>query len=151
MEALARAHASRQHSAEPLVVLTHSLGGVLLYDVLSAFLPAAPELRDVRVDVWCAVGSQVGPFVELGLTVGGAPQDTPFPADGPHLGYFWNVWSESDLLSFPASDVVPGAHDTAFPLGGNVQAGHLAYLQRPEFYRTLAAKVEVHARATPRS
>ncbi|WP_309572035.1 hypothetical protein [Deinococcus sp.] len=147
MDALERAHASRQGSGEPLVVLTHSLGGVLMYDVLGAFLPAAPEMRGVRVDVWCAVGSQVGPFVELGLTVGA--QDAPPPTAGPHLGYFWNVWSESDLLSFPASGVVPGAHDTAFPLGGNVQAGHLAYLQRPDFYRTLAAKVAVQMRPTP--
>ncbi|WP_295820043.1 hypothetical protein [uncultured Deinococcus sp.] len=140
LDALARAHASRLDSGEPLVVLTHSLGGVLLYDVLGAFLPAAPELRDVRVDFWCAAGSQVGPFVELGLMAGGPAS----PTAGPHLGYFWNVWSESDLLSFPAADMVPGVHDTAFPLGSNVQAGHLAYLQRPAFYRTLAAKVEVH-------
>ena len=55
------------------------------------------------------------------------------------------------VLAQERTPVVPGAHDTAFPLGGNVQAGHLAYLQRPEFYRMLAAKVEVHARATPRS
>jgi hypothetical protein len=146
LEALARADAMRRSSGEPLVVLTHSLGGVLLYDVLSAFLPAEPDLREIRVDLWCAAGSQVGPFVELGLTVGGAPENAPFPTAGPHLGYFWNVWSESDLLSFPASGVVPGAHDTAFPLGGNVQASHLAYLQRPDFYRTLAAKVEVRTR-----
>ncbi|GHF59376.1 hypothetical protein HNQ07_003879 [Deinococcus metalli] len=146
LDALASAHAARQGSGEPLVVLTHSLGGVLLYDVLSVFLPAAPELRDVWVDFWCAAGSQVGPFVELGLTAGGAPDGADAPTAGPHLGYFWNVWSESDLLSFPAGGVVPGAHDTAFPLGGNVQAGHLAYLQRPEFYRALAAKVDVHTR-----
>lgn len=139
LDALNRAHVSRLDSGEPLVVLTHSLGGVLLYDVLGAFLPAVPGLRDVRVDFWCAAGSQVGPFVELGLMAGGSAS----PSAGPHLGYFWNVWSESDLLSFPAGDMVPGAHDTAFPLGSNVQAGHLAYLQRPAFYRTLAAKIEV--------
>ncbi|WP_175607501.1 hypothetical protein [Deinococcus marmoris] len=36
---------------------------------------------------------------------------------------------------------MPGAHDTAFPLGG--RSAHMAYLHRPEFYRTLAARVRV--------
>ena len=38
---------------EPLVVLTHSMGGQLVYDTLTAFDPG------VRVDFWCASGGPV--------------------------------------------------------------------------------------------
>ncbi|MFK7600618.1 hypothetical protein ACI3L1_00255 [Deinococcus sp. SM5_A1] len=133
-------HLSRERD-EPLVIVTHSMGGQLIYDALTSFLPADPELSDLRAAVWCAAASQVGPCKALGLflddqTGGGTALDA-----SPHLGYFWNVWSERDLLSFPAEGSVPGAHDTDFPLGG--RSPHMAYLQRPEFYRTLAARVRV--------
>ncbi|GAA0522643.1 hypothetical protein [Deinococcus depolymerans] len=143
--ALRAAHAARTHPHEPLVVLTHSMGGQLMHDALSAFLPADPALQDLRVDFWCAAGSQVGLFHELGVTLGGAP-DTLASA---RLGYFWNVWAYSDLLSFRAQGVVPGAHDTAFPLPGLVRSDHVAYLTDADFYRTLAAKVQVHAGPGP--
>lgn len=133
-------HLSRERD-EPLVIVTHSMGGQLIYDALTSFLPADPEVSDLRAAVWCAAASQVGPCKALGLflddqTGGGSALDA-----SPHLGYFWNVWSERDLLSFPAEGSVPGAHDTDFPLGG--RSPHMAYLQRPEFYRTLAARVRV--------
>jgi hypothetical protein len=142
--ALRAAHEARTHPREPLVVLTHSMGGQLMHDALSAFLPADPELRDLRVDFWCAAGSQVGLFHELGVTLGGLP-GTPDAVPSARLGYFWNVWAYSDLLSFRAQGVVPGAHDTAFPLPGLVRSDHVAYLTDTDFYRTLAAKVRVHA------
>lgn len=144
LAALQTAHAARLTPDEPLVVLTHSMGGQLLYDALTAFLPADPQGRGVRVDFWCAAGSQVGLFGELGLFLEGHHAPPLALPDSPHLGYFWNVWSDSDLLSFRAAGIVPGAHDTAFPLGGRLQSDHLAYLHHPDFYRTLAAKVAVH-------
>ncbi|GGB61928.1 hypothetical protein GCM10008019_17310 [Deinococcus soli (ex Cha et al. 2016)] len=139
---LRAAHAARTHPHEPLVVLTHSMGGQLIFDALHAFLPADPDGAGVRVDFWCACASQVGAFHELGFTLGGP---TPDPHAGGRLGYFWNVWAYTDLLSFRAQGIAPGAHDTAFPLSGLVRSDHLAYLQQPDFYRTLAAKVAVHA------
>ncbi|WP_189068332.1 hypothetical protein [Deinococcus radiotolerans] len=142
---LRAAHAARLHPAEPLVVLTHSMGGQLIFDALHAFLPTDPQGGTVRVDFWCACGSQVGAFHELGFTLSG-PQ--PDASAGGRLGYFWNVWAYSDLLSFRAQGIAPGAHDTAFPLSGLVRSDHLAYLQQADFYRTLAAKVAVHAGPT---
>lgn len=147
VQALQEAHESRRHSGEPLVVLTHSMGGQLVFDALSAFLPARPEWQDVRVDFWCAAGSQVGLFAELNLFL--ADQATLDLGTCPHLRYFWNVWSFSDLLSFSAAGLVGGAHDTPFPLGAAVQGAHLAYLHHPAFYRTLAAKIRVHTSEQP--
>ena len=140
--------AAQAHAApgEPLVVLTHSMGGQLIYDALTAYLPADPEARNLRVDFWCAVGSQVGLFRELGQFVEQEELPTPALRDSPHAGYFWNVWSYSDLLSFRAEGVILDAHDTAFPFLGNVRSDHLAYLANDDFYRTFAVKVRLHTR-----
>ncbi len=133
-------HLSRERN-EPLVIVTHSMGGQLIYDALTSFVPADPELTDLRVALWCAAASQVGPCKAMGLFLDDQSGEGTALAASPHLGYFWNVWSENDLLSFPAEGSVPGAHDTDFPLGR--RSPHMAYLQRPEFYRTLAARVRV--------
>lgn len=129
---------------EPLVVLTHSMGGQLLYDALTAFLPADPDAAGLRVDFWCSCGGQVGLFRELGQFIERKPLPTPALLNSPHAGYFWNVWSFSDFLSYRAEGIIQGANDTAFPFLGNVRSDHLAYLTHAHFYRTLAAKVKVH-------
>lgn len=137
--------------AEPLVVLTHSMGGQLMYDALTSFLPADPQAQDFRVDFWCACGSQVGLFRELGQFLERKPLPTPALLHSPHIGYFWNVWSFSDFLSFRAEGIIQGAHDTAFPFFGNVRSDHLSYLTNPSFYRALAAKVKIHTAIPSRS
>lgn len=145
LAALQQADTAAKHSSEPLVVLTHSLGGQLVYDVLSSVVPTRPDLAELRVDLWCAVGSQLGLFKELGLML---EDHVPVNADNPgtsllqnHLGYLWNVWSYSDLLSFRAEGNISSAHDASFPLGGQVQDEHLAYFHQPYFYAALAAKL----------
>ena len=136
--ALDRGHELAERTGEPLVVVTHSMGGQLVYDVLTAF---AGERR-WAVDLWCAAGPQLGIFAQLGVFldehVPGSPSITE------RVGYLWNVWSASDILSFPAQGYVAGARDTDFGFLKGVTASHLAYLTSPDFYATLAAKVEVH-------
>lgn len=58
---------------EPLVVLAHSMGGNIVYDVLSHFRP------DIRVDLLVTVGTQVGLFEELKLF---ASSDSSCPTSG---------------------------------------------------------------------
>ena len=128
---------------EPLVVLTHSMGGQLVYDTLTAFDPG------VRVDFWCASGGQVGFFAELGVFLEATDAGVaPFAADT--VGYFWNAWSSSDVLSFPTEGRIPGAHDSDFAYDGTLIANHMSYLHDPAFYATLAAKVAVHTRGRRR-
>ena len=128
---------------EPLVVLTHSMGGQLVYDTLTAFDPG------VRVDFWCASGGQVGFFAELGVFLEATEAGVaPFAADT--VGYFWNAWSSSDVLSFPTEGRIPGAHDSDFAYDGTLIANHMSYLHDPAFYATLAAKVAVHTRGRRR-
>ncbi|WP_180969946.1 hypothetical protein [Deinococcus planocerae] len=88
----------------------------------------------------------MGLFKELGLFLEETATPSAPVARSPHLGYFWNVWSPGDLLSFRAEGVAGGAHDLEFPLGGHLPSEHVAYLHHPTFYRTLAAKLRVQVR-----
>ena len=141
LEAAAFAAESR---GEPLVVLTHSMGGQVVYDLVTHFLPRMPEHEGVRIDFWCAAASQVGYFEELGLFLESAPDRGPGPTAYPpaeHLGGWWNVWDHADLLSFRAEGVIDGVDDSAFFAAGTLATDHYRYLRNADFYRTLAGKV----------
>lgn len=129
---------------EPLVVLTHSMGGQVVYDIVTHFLPRLPEHRGVRIDFWCAAASQVGYFEELGLFLESEPDRGPGPTAYPpseHLGGWWNVWDHADLLSFRAEGIIDGVDDSAFFAAGTLATDHYRYLRNVDFYRTLAGKV----------
>jgi hypothetical protein len=42
---------------EPLVVLSHSMGGQIVYDLVTYFLPKMPAYDGLRIDFWCATAS----------------------------------------------------------------------------------------------
>lgn len=138
VDALDRAHARAVERHEPLVVVTHSMGGQLVYDALTAFAGD----RDWRVDFWAVLGGQIGFFSGLGVLLESVSANA-VPLD-VRVGYLWNVWSSSDVLSFPAQPQVPLAHDTDVAYLKPLAASHLAYLGDDDLLRTLAAKVEVH-------
>ena len=52
--ALAQTNKAARHG-EPIVLLTHSMGGQIAYDVLTSFLPAANSA--IKVDFRCAGAS----------------------------------------------------------------------------------------------
>lgn len=141
------AAAQARARSEPLVVVTHSMGGQILYDILTAFLPADPGRRGVRVDYWCAIASQVGLFEELKLFLASDPAYSgasgnvaPHPP-AEHLGGWWNVWDHADLLSFRAEGIFQGVDDSPFFAAGTLASDHNKYLDNPDFYRALAARV----------
>ncbi|MHA3835415.1 hypothetical protein ACXR8F_06770 [Terrabacter sp. AAH1] len=141
LEAAAFAAESRE---EPLVVLTHSMGGQVVYDIVTHFLPRMPEHHGVRIDFWCAAASQVGYFEELGLFLESATDRGPGPTAYPpsqHLGGWWNVWDHADLLSFRAEGIIEGVDDSAFFAAGTLATDHYRYLRNVDFYRTLAGKL----------
>jgi hypothetical protein len=130
---------------EPLIVLTHSMGGQIVYDLVSYFIPScAPELR---VDFWCATASQVGLFEEVKLFLASDPtysasagNKAPFPT--PHLGGWWNVWDHNDFISYTAAPIFERVDDEAYNSGVSIATAHGEYLARPSFYRRFAEKLE---------
>lgn len=150
LETLAAARQNQQaRGGEPLVVLTHSMGGQILYDAITAFLPNIPWLADVRVDFWAATASQVGLFEELKLFLASRPEysqaagtQVPFP-DRRYLGGWWNVWDANDFISYTVRGIITGVDDEPFDSGLTALRAHDGYLVRPHFFQTFARKLEV--------
>lgn len=145
LEALKAANqVSRARNNEPVVLMSHSMGGQVAYDVLTHFIPHTPGYQDLRVDFWCATASQVGFFEELKLFRSSDPAigtgaKVPLP---PNLGHLWSVWDHNDFLSFTAKDIFEGIEDEHYDGGLWLAPAHSAYLFRPSFYRRFAEVVE---------
>jgi hypothetical protein len=143
LDGLEAAHRDKVKKNEPLVVITHSMGGQLVYDVLTHFIPEAPERSHLRIDFWCATASQVGLFEELKLfklaeQSIGTPKRAPFPQS---LGVWWNVWDSNDFISYTAKPIFDDVDDEAYDSGLSLVTAHSGYLRRPSFYRRLAARL----------
>ncbi len=120
------------------------MGGQIVYDAVTHFLPNDPERSQIHINFWCATASQVGFFEEAKLFLARSDayqtgNPVPFPAT--HLGVWWNVWDHNDFLSFTAKDIMAGVDDEPFDSGMSLLAAHGGYLQRPSFYRKLAEKL----------
>jgi hypothetical protein len=131
---------------EPLVVVSHSMGGQIVYDLVTHFLPAEEsggQESAPRIDFWCATASQVGLFFDLNLFLaedeGAAPLARP---SSRWLGTWWNVWDYNDFLSFSVRDIVRGVDDEAYSSGLSLVKAHSGYLQPPSFYRRLRIKLD---------
>ncbi|MFB8124905.1 hypothetical protein ACFVG1_28775 [Streptomyces bacillaris] len=133
VEGIERAAAGNR-AGLPLVVVAHSMGGNIVYDVLSHFRP------DLAVDTLVTVGSQVGLFEELKLFGASRPEingetggRVPLP---PGLRRWINVVDHSDLLAYRVGPIFEGAEDYAYPSGA--AWAHTAYLVQPYFHARLA-------------
>jgi hypothetical protein len=146
LDKLRAAHRNKvERGGEPLVLFTHSMGGQLVYDAITHFVPAAPDLGELHVDFWCASASQVGFFEEARLfrassKAHGPGNPVPFPPR--HLGVWWNVWDYNDVLSFTAKDIFKGVDDGPFDSGLSLLEAHGGYPRRPSFYRAFRSKLD---------
>jgi hypothetical protein len=132
-------------AGEPVVVVSHSMGGQIVYDAVTTFLPKMTENRGLRVDYWCATASQVGLFEELKLFLASSQayamdSKVPYP-DRRHLGGWWNVWDHNDFISYTGKAIFDGVDDEPFDAGMTLAGAHSGYLIRPSFYRRLAGKL----------
>lgn len=145
LDKLDEAQRSRaQRGDEPIVVLSHSMGGQIVYDAITYFVPRDRRFDKLRIDLWCATASQVGFFEEQKLFIESKDvykPGNPVPFPSGHLTAWWNVWDYNDFISFTAKDIVAGVDDGPYNSGMSLIGAHSGYLQRPSFYRKLADKV----------
>lgn len=137
-----------RRGGEPLVVLSHSMGGQIVYDAVSHFLPCDPQYENQRIDFWCATASQVGMFEEMKLFLAhdaAYRSGNPVPFPHANLGIWWNVWDHNDFLSFTGADIFNGVADEPYDSGMALTNAHSGYLQRPSFYRRFAEKLKTAA------
>lgn len=133
-------------NGEPIVVLTHSMGGQVFYDQLTYFMPRDQGAKELRIAFWAAIASQVGLFEELKLHLvsderyaGTTP--VPFPGDG-RLRHWWNVWDYNDVLSYSARAIFDEVEDESYDTGGIVGLAHSDYFRRPSFFRRFAERLK---------
>lgn len=133
-------------NGEPIVLLTHSMGGQIAYDTITSFLPAAHN--PIKVDYWCATASQVGYFEELNMFLASSPDYSkktghPTPLAPATLGHWWNVWDSNDIISFTTKGIfAAGIDDEEYWSGMSLAAAHGGYLERPSFYRRFNSKLK---------
>jgi hypothetical protein len=132
---------SAVNAGSPLVVVAHSMGGGIIYDVLSYYRP------DIHVQTLVTVGSQVGLFEELCLLQAGKQAGCP---DGPtrvakldNVEEWINVFDRNDLLGFATERIFEGVKDFSYSTGKGLFAAHSSYFTMPIFYRRLAERVKV--------
>ena len=131
--------APRSSPDEPLIVLTHSMGGNIFYDILTSYEP------DLRVAAWISVASQVGQFEEMKLFKT-SDRNLRGPAKvasiAPRLGYWLNVYDPADMLSFKAAPIFADVKDEEFHTGDTALKAHGAYFKRASFYHMLRERLE---------
>lgn len=123
---------------EPLIVLTHSMGGNIFYDLISYYAPEA------SVDAWVSVAGQVGLFEELKLFKASDPavRSPNRVAKSPNLGYWLNVYDPVDVLGFAATPIFEGVEDMSYQAGLGLEAHAMdSYFAAPRFYEALAPKL----------
>lgn len=121
----------------PLVIVAHSMGGNIVYDILSHFRP------DLEVAVLVTVGSQVGLFEELSLF---RASDRSLPTEqsprviAPEKVRQWiNIVDPADILAYRADPIFAGPVDYDYPSAE--PWAHTAYFRQPMFHRRLAVRV----------
>jgi hypothetical protein len=146
LDALATARKNQQaRGGEPLVVLSHSMGGQIVYDIVTHFLPRLDRYAGVRIDYWAAAASQIGLFEEMKLFLASDPatgpgRPAPFP-DRRYLAAWWNMWDPHDFLSYTVREIVEGVDDDFYDSGLSLAAAHFGCLEQPSFYGLFARKL----------
>ncbi|MFJ2962856.1 hypothetical protein ACIPIC_11175 [Streptomyces collinus] len=132
----------------PVMLLGHSLGGVVAFDLLASgvLLDGAgpgPSGRLGQVAALVTVGSQVPLLYELDA-LPSRPYGVGLPAGFPH----WvNVYDRRDLLSYRAGEVFEGeVRDVEVDNRQPVSAAHSAYWANDRFHKVLG---EVLDRISP--
>ena len=139
-DALVEANNSVSSSDPRVIVIAHSMGGNIAYDLLSWYRP----------DLYChdlvTVGSQVGLFAELGLFKSVEQSCNP-PYERvqalANVERWINIFDTADLLGFSTSRIFLGSRDYHYSTGKGLFKAHSTYFERPSFYRRLGERLAV--------
>lgn len=141
---LVTAARNARDGGEKLVVVGHSMGAIILYDLLND--PPAVAAMDeeigspLTIDLLLTVGTQIGLFEELDLFVASRPG---IPGRRPPAAQrWWHVYNVMDVLSFAVEGVVEGADQFSIDTSANIVDAHTAYFQSPVFHKRLRKRLQ---------
>jgi pimeloyl-ACP methyl ester carboxylesterase len=126
-------------NGEPLILIGHSLGGVILFDLLSHYRP------DLQVDLFVSVGSQVAQMEELKLfhtsdkNIIGPDGRAKTPQNIKH----WiNIFDRVDIFSYACDRVFDRVDvDAEYDTKTHVVGSHTEYFKQSRFYQHLKDRV----------
>ncbi len=147
---LQKAREEANISGNKLIVVAHSMGGNIMYDILTHFQP------DLKIDLLVTVGSQVAWFEELKLF---EVSDWAISANAPvnkvpkpnNIKYWFNVYDPNDVFSFRVEPVFNSfsaeknrqeVYDFEYSTGKGVISAHTTYFSRASFYDCLTKRIE---------
>lgn len=125
-------------TGDKIVLIGHSMGGVILADCLGdpAFCEEIGLVGSRKISALVTIGSQPGFFQELGLL-----STTTNPRLSP-VEHWLNIYDDLDVLSFRAKPVFEGnVTDLHFSSRTGLLDAHVAYFERIQFYRRLRSRL----------
>lgn len=139
IENLEQARASA-NPGEKLILVCHSMGGNIAYDVLTHFRP------DIQVDEFVTVGCQASVFKQLDLFMEQIHGTMPKKEGGkapkpPGVGRWMNIFDPQDILSFAFDPEFEQVTDYAFESPGGATSSHGDYFKRIRFYERLVQRL----------
>jgi len=138
-DALTSAHALAKKEGGPLIVVGHSMGGVILADMLAN--PTVCGLQsDIKVDALLTVGSQPGLFAALQV-LARDPSTTTYRKP-ECVGLWLNVFDPIDPLAFRTEMIFGDSNDLAFNSVAGIVDTHSKYFQRPQFYARCRVRLQ---------
>lgn len=136
-----RSKLPREPDGVPTVVITHSLGCTIFYDLFTHFDP------DLRFDLWVSVGSQLTMYEEIEILANGQP-DEPLPQTPgrprptrvalPPGAVWYNVFDHRDPLGYASEGVFQPVTDVMRRCkNGQLDEIHNAHLEEDVLYAEL--------------
>ena len=144
LDDLIAAAAAARATREPFVVIGHSLGGVLLYDLLTdraCLARIEAEAPGFAIDLWLTVGSQPGFFADLGLYAGKPRTASGLLARPSPVRAWHNVYDFTDVFSFLCAPFFEDVADFGYDTRVDLIHAHSGYFKRPSFYKRLQLRL----------
>ncbi|MEU5664818.1 hypothetical protein [Streptomyces longwoodensis] len=139
VETSLRTAAEKKNRRDPLIVVGHSMGGNIAYDLLTS------TAKDLTVDLFVTVGSQVGLFEELKLFIASdktiPTSNSPKAGKPRNINRWINAFDYNDMLGYSISSIMEGAQDFAYRTESALHA-HSAYFHQPRFHERLAVRAK---------
>ena len=140
---LVAAARAAQTNNEPLIVVGHSMGANIFYDMITDpewQMSIDAELGfPFRTDLFLSVGTQLGLFEELDLFKSSVPGQAPFPI---RLNRWWHVYNRMDVLCFAAKGIFAGIEQFSIDTRANIVEAHGAYFSSPVLFRRLRRRMQ---------
>ena len=138
LKSLQEARAQADAKGEKLVVVGHSMGGNILYDIFTYYAKALVVDAFITVKCQASLLKQMKVFRIQENGAFGSGQKAPKP---DNVKSWFNIFDPQDILSFAFEPDFNGVTDYVFETLGGVLGAHGGYFERVRFYERMVARL----------